>query len=485
MTGKMAAAAVVVVALAGGVMWWHRTAPREVGRVADSKGPCETADDAPAPTPVLAATDAAPLRTEESTLRQAAPALPAFVALGQVAMSIVDAETSQPLASFFVRALKDERSVESSVSASGETRMEFPLSAGTWDVAVSAEGYEPEIRRGVVIAAGATTDLGEIALGRGTGSLSIRLRGVAHGAGVVRRIELRGEGRRPCPQCAPGRFSIASTSTEPDPVDPSPYKLADSPCCGYFTDRSLGKVVDDAPFEFSGLAAGNYYVRVRDAMPRLQPTLCLELARGEHRVLDLDCLDEAPLTLELEDEAGRPFVGLWEADGSETTAPICFTVEADGASFEVDGTTSLDAVRAVQGPPRVLTPDERARVDAEREKFQLEESARRAAERERLSPQLKDPSADMLGERARRPGEGLFGVPNTPAFECVVFGLERRGPAVFQFAHLPASRVTVSARCRDRRAAPVDIDLADPSQRKIRLVFREPPAEHGARGAPR
>jgi len=475
MTGKLAAAAVVVVALAGGMLWWSRTAPRAAERVADSKGPRDAPIEATPSMPIVAAVAASPQRTEEAPARSAALDLPSFIPLGLLAMRVVDAETSEPFAHVSVRAVRDERCVQASTS--NDPRMELSLSVGTWDVAVSVLGYEPEIRRGVAITGGATTDLGTLRLGRGTGTLSIRLRGIDRGAGVVRRIELCGEGRSPCPQCAPGRFSIASTSTEPDPVDPSPYKLADSPCCGYFTDRSLGKVVDDAPFEFRGLAAGIYYVRVRDAVPRLQPTLRLELGRGEHRVLDLDCLDEASLTLELQDEAGRPFVGLWEADGSETTAPICFKVEADGAWFEVNGAASLDAVRTALGPPRSLTPAEREHADADRVKLQLEESERRAAERESRWPQLRMPKAGALGERPRRPGEGLFGAPAPPGFDCVVFGIERREPAVFSFTRLPAARVTVSARCRDLRSEPVELDLADPSQRRARLVLRAPSSD--------
>jgi hypothetical protein len=83
-----------------------------------------------------------------------------------------------------------------------------------------------------------------------------------------------------------------------------------------------------------------------------------------------------------------------------------------------------------------------------------------------------------MGERTRRPGEGLFGAPRTPSFECVEFGLERRAPAVFVFPHLPASRVTISACCRDRRSAPVELDLADPSQHSTRLVLRAPSSDH-------
>jgi RNA polymerase sigma-70 factor (ECF subfamily) len=476
MTGKLAAAATVVVALAGGVLWWGRTAPRAAERVADSKGPRDAPVEATPSMPTVAAVVASPQRTEEAPVRPAVLGLPSFIPLGSLAMRVVDAETLRPFEHVRLRALRDERCVEASFS--NDPRMELSLTVGTWDVAVSVDGYEPEIRRGVTITAGETTDLGTAALGHGTGSLTIRLRGVAHGAGVVRRIELSGHGRCPCPQCSPGRFSIATTSTEPDPVDPSPYKLADSPCCGYFTDRSLGKVVDDAPFEFRGLAAGIYYVRVRDAVARMQPTLTIELARGEQRGLDLGCSDEAPLTLELQDDAGRPFVGLWEADGSETTAPICFTVAVDGASFEVDGAASLDAVRAALGLPRSLTQAEREHADAEREKFLLEESARRAAERERTSPRLRGPYADVLGERARRPGEGLFGAPATPGFDCIVFGIERREPAVFAFSRLPAARVTVSVRCRDLRSDPVELDLADPSQRRVRLVLRAPQSDH-------
>jgi RNA polymerase sigma-70 factor (ECF subfamily) len=475
--GKVVAAALVVVALAGGVVWWGRAAPRAAERVADSKGPRGASLETTPSMPIIAADVASPQRTEEAPARLTASSLSSVVPMGVLAMRVVDAATSEPFEDVRVRAVRDERSVEAGFSLN-DLRMELPLSVGTWDVAVSVDGYEPEVRRGVAITAGATTDLGTALLGPGTGSLSIRLRGVAHGAGVVRRIELRGNGRSACPKCAPDRLSIASTSTEPDPVDSSPYMLADSPCCGFFSDRSLGKVVDDSPFEFRGLAAGIYFVRVRDSAPRLQPTLRLELARGEHRVLDLDCLEDAALTIELEDDAGRPFVGLWEADGSETTAPICFTVDADGASFEVDAAASLDAVRAALGPPRTLTPSERLRADAEREKFQLEESARRAAEREAGQPQFRVPIVGTLGEFRRRPGEGLFGAPVTPSFECVEFGLERRAPAVFVFPHLPASRVTISARCRDRRAAPVELDLADPSQRRARLVLRAPSTDH-------
>lgn len=198
-----------------------------------------------------------------------------------------------------------------------------------------------------------------------------------------------------------------------------------SPCCGDADDRSLVGVDESGRFEFRGLAAGTYFLRALDALQRAQPTLCVEIGRGENRVVDLSLAPDVSLQVDLRDEAGEPFVGRWKNDGSEGTAPI--------------GTTK---------------PFVPVAVDA----FPIRDFVGRVVGARRM-------------DRARLPSDSLAPAAPIPAFAGVEDRPIRARAGSYVVTHMPAIRIRISATCCGATTPEVELDLADPAARVATLVL--------------
>jgi len=357
---------------------------------------------------------------------------------GRVKLSVVDGTSGAAIEDAVIRFDDGARFAE----IRGAGSVDGELGAGRWRIGIARDGYEPELRDDVEVAAGAICDLGVIALGRGTGAIEGRLRSPDLPAATARHVELRGAGRTPCWRCA---------TREPAAV-----------CCGYELDRTLVQVGEEGRFRFEGLAAGTYFVRPSDGLPRLQPTLRLELARGERRLLDLELAPPVVLSLELLDEAGDPFVGIWSEAGEERPEPIHVDLEVDDVRTGFDATPDPADLRRRIGPaPRGPAPD----------------PAEAAAEPLAIAPDWANLLRNvLLGERSRldrprRPDDSLFPRVETPFYAVLELACGRTAPHRYVVRDLPATRVRLKARCGSLATGQLELDLADPRNHRVKLQF--------------
>jgi RNA polymerase sigma factor (sigma-70 family) len=468
-------AAAVVLALAAGAWWSVETLPRATKRVEISgQARHEAAPSPSTPAPNLAAPAAAERVVETPAAAPAATNVK-VEETGRLKLRIVDAATLQRIDGPAVRGLSATRFFTRVWSL--ETG-DLPLAPDSYEVGVSAAGYERALLGSVVVARDQTTDLGTIALVRGSGSILGRVLSRALPPEARRYVELRGDGRRPCPRCGQPGDPATALDRDSDATAPATtlegaeallrrhyeQQVVESPCCGYFADRSFVRVGPDGTFEFDGLAEGVYFLRALDALPRLQATLHIELACGERRSVDLSLEPQVTLELELRDEVGQRFVGLWKSDAGEETEPIHFDVEIDGVAFGIAAAPERDDVRARLGPPPCC-----AREPAEGEGPSFV-SARSASTRANFYGAI-EASLKLEVDDARAPGEWLFPAPPTPAFASVEMGVVRVSASRYVLTRLPATKVKVSATCAGVAAAAREVDLADPQQRRATMVF--------------
>jgi hypothetical protein len=407
-------------------------------------------------------------------------------------LRVVDAQTEQPLDKITLRALNDARYAV----WKGDRDADVRLTAGTWDLAVEVEGYEPKLRSAIAIRTEAVTDLGIVGLERGTAEIYGTLRRAGVPADARAFVELRGDGRGPCPQCRPPYAALDD--------DGEATQFPASKCCGYFFDRSFLEVGADGRFEFRGHAAGTYFLRPMDAVPRVQPTLHVSVVRGERRRVELDLGEETGVVLNLTDARGHPFAGRWKEDGSEQPEAIHFTLDVDGVEISCDAVPDPDLLRNALGAPRHFDERHERTYAAEMERMeaglrneavdrrardvvthgppcnQREDAAHaaapsmdssRRAELELLSDALAK-SNSPRSDRERAKNDALLPDPPTPGFGWLEIGMAQLGPAAYRVSYLPASRVKVGARCAGIVAEPVEADLADPARRAVTLVFR-------------
>ncbi len=388
---------------------------------------------------------------------------------GILRLHVVSAATGEVIEGATLRALSSDR------FAATELRpltAELCLSAGSFDVLVEARGYESQLFRAVEITADATHVLGTVALRRGNATLNGRVLRVGEAAARRGWIELRGEGRGPCPRC--GSVSTDEAATIDDALgctEPSPHPV--SPCCGWFWDRSLVEVDEEGSFRFERLAAGWYFVRPLDEQARLQPTVAVHLESGQPLSLDLELAPAVALHLRLFDEDGAPFTGRWSVDSQDEPPPVQFDLTFEHTSVTLDGGTDAAAVRARFGPPPREGLGELGPPESEDEPgvvTRAEVSVGSA-----LLSQLRFPPENVL-DRARVDSDTLLvPQPPTPGFAGCEFTLARLAPNHFVLTRLPAGRCRFVVRCVDFASEPFEVDLADPRDSLRDVVLRPRP----------
>lgn len=388
---------------------------------------------------------------------------------GALALRVVDGATGELLPKASLRALSTSRFATSDLApAEGELR----LTAGEWDLAIRADGYEPLLLAKQSVAADGRLELGTLALSRGTATLEGRV--VRHGSTANRRafVELRGAGRSACPRCGDATVEPVQDET----LAPDAQLLPKSPCCGFFWDRSLVEVGADGRFRFDRLAAGWYFVRPLDESSRLQPTVAVEVARGAHQSLELHLAPPQTLDLRLRDGDGAPFVGVWAPDSDSLPPPIHFDLVFEHIAVTLDGGTDGEAVRRRHGPPPLEGQAELSPAESEQDGFLYSDS---------IASSIGLPGGDFqarlagIADRQRTDADALLPRPETPGLASCEFVIARPAPDRFLLRNLPAARLSLQVRCQGFASERIEVDLADSPREPLEVVLRllPPPAD--------
>jgi len=228
------------------------------------------------------------------------PGPPMQPGLAKLRLRAVDAQSGALLDSVRVRAASSTRFADREAPGSGQ--IELTLTPGSYTLCVFSRGYEPVELAAVELSAGARVTLDPVRMSAG----SARIDGFARGDPAGLRVELLGEGRRPCPQCldAPG----VSNAAERDGA-----WRRETPCaaCGYSARVSLLALAPDGRFHFEGLLAGRYSLRLVDVeLHTVGLPQSFELHPGE--VLALECeAGQQTIELELVDVDGTSLARVW------------------------------------------------------------------------------------------------------------------------------------------------------------------------------
>lgn len=391
---------------------------------------------------------------------------------GELVMRCVDAATGVQLPLWTCRAVSETRLVERTVGMVGPDR--FYVQPGRWSVRLSAIGFEPVVFGPFDLAPKQSHDLGAVPLVRGSGRIAGRLERRGAAAGKPAWVELLGDGRAPCPRCDP-----ATNAAPPAPVGSPgwPPPPPESPCCGWFPERSVVPVDVAGRFAFERLAAGTYHLRPYDGMHPIQPTTEVAVACGGQSVADLVLAPPVDLVLTLREPGGAPFVGRWWPDDHAEPPPIHVDLEFETLAITLDMGVDLLALRSFEGPaPREgLGP-----ADTLIDEWSLAESIGRGAFTF-LGGELV-----QLADRDRAPDESLEPRRVLPAFSGCEFSVARLAPNLFRVRPLPAACCKIRLRCVDFASAPLVLDLADPANHRVEVVLEHqdeplPPTQEGER----
>jgi RNA polymerase sigma-70 factor (ECF subfamily) len=415
---------------------------------------------------------------------------------GEVAFRVVDAATRALLDDVTIRLLNESRFCE--YHGHGEGRAK--LTSGRWTARVTARGCEPVTLGAFEVERGRVVDLGTVELARGGGRIDGRVvaRDLPPNGKVV--VELRGEGRSPCPECRArvAKFEEWQRSVEEAAASGrEPPKTAPRPgdCCGYHEVFSSFTLAGGGDFSFRGLAAGTYWIRAVDSDARLAESRRVEIGRDGSAWLELDVTEPTTLALELRDESNHAFAGDWSTPHRETAAPIEFELAAGEKAIGVaHAQPKADDVRATRGPPIAVDAgrssdgeevgDRSARqasgeflpLLAYREQVSASfataiadaESARRdgarildlaaASELVAIETTAGLAKSDRL-DRARQEGDALVAADAPPELPRVELRLAQERPELFVVGPLPRAKLVVSVTCGHFASGPVDVDL--------------------------
>jgi RNA polymerase sigma factor (sigma-70 family) len=382
-----------------------------------------------APEPVTSMTRSDPLDPEASRLGPP----------GRLKLRVIEAASGEPLAAVTLRLLNETRAARVDQQPS---ECDVAASAGTWSLAILHEGFEPELRENIEVRSNETTDLGVVALGRGSGVIEGHVVCEGFDPGSPHFIELRGDGRSPCsPQCLLRSPSEAYIG------------------CGYNWDRSVLPVGPDGRFVFRGLAAGTYFLRPLDERPRLEPTTQLELARGEWRTIDIPMRPPLTVIFHLDDERGDPFLGVWSDREPGMAQPIEFFLTVDGFVTNFSVRSEREDLEGRLGPPPPLDPNCSAASQEGGRSVPIETT--------RILHWTTRVDEERTADASLLPPP-----PPTPGYGHLELGCARLGPNRYLVQQLPACRIHWTAHCGPFVADELDVDLGDPRRPEIVLVFR-------------
>lgn len=229
--------------------------------------------------------------------------------IGRLAVLAIDADTSEPLQSFRVRAGNDAR-IADETSSTPEGALELPLTADEYSIVVSAPGYESVALPATRVVAGQIARAEPAQLRGGAGSIAVELRGEL---APIREFEVQlvGNGRRPCERCSDaGQHGVPNDERALRKQAWS--RNTACPSCGFAASRSSARLAGGSSFTFDHLASGKYALRVVDADGQgVFPARELALHAGERTTLALDLGSLRYVELEWLDTDGRSLTEEW------------------------------------------------------------------------------------------------------------------------------------------------------------------------------
>ena len=512
MSVKWASGVVVAAVLAMASAWfatpesWHPWSTSGAAHgPASAAAPPVVANRAALPAAAVAeaerASDAAPVAAEN-----AAPlALPPP---GLVAFRLVDAATQSPIDDVKIRFLGAHRFAEYGGASDGSAK----LTAGSWAARATAATFEPVELGAFTITDGATTDLGTIALVHGSGVIHGRVAAHHLEATQSATVELYGDGRAPCPECAARETAfrgwqeaVEAASDEQRPVIEARRPPRPGDCCGFSVARSLLEVADGGGFEFRGLAAGTYWLRATADGARLIELRRIDLGRHGEVWIDLDLTAPTTLLVQLR-HPGGPFPGIWRQPHIEETAPIAFNVTVgEQARGTVRTRPETADVRAAFGAP-IEACGESVEAEPARRLAELAVEADGEFLHEALVARFERITVDYLFEkdapldalvlatvqgtanpddrldRELADGDALVAEPAAPKLGEVDLGLEKCRSDEFRLTGLPRATITLQIRCGAYESEAIPIDLSGGYTGPFVAVLR-PPEDGGMHAA--
>jgi hypothetical protein len=402
--------------------------------------------------------DVATREPDES--RQAVQEVPAEVAAseraapsaGRIRVSAVDARTGAPLLGIRVRAASVRR-VADRTSDRNSSAIELTLTPDTYALLVLARGYEPAELPPVQVARDQTVALDPVPLRAG----GARILGVVTGdlrPGDLPWVELSGDGRSPCADCAPTADTPHATRCT---------------VCGYAAQSSRRRIPPSGVFTFERLAGGPYAIRLIDAQERtIGLAKCLDLRAEEALPVELEFVAPRAVRVELIDTDGRSLASEWAARvraaaaaGGDDGSEIVF-VESSTPSTEFHCAFRLGDRRLVQSdftppPPPSLTAGTRIGVGvaafssrrlSSGLRKELDDRPRRSSET--LQIEARVPSLEPDTVAVDVDAEGFVVFDPVPSFTLT---LEMRCGPFTVTAPVPASAATTLVRARLRRAS--------------------------------
>jgi hypothetical protein len=443
--------------LALGYVTYVPTAERPLDRESspESRPPLAANAEAPArlDAPVLDTDEsrrAVPEATPESAIAEPAQRENSHPPAGRVLVRAVDAQTGKPLQRIRVRAASVKR-VADRTSDVGSSEIQLTLTPDTYDLIVLARGYEPTELPPVSVTRDETVALDPVPMHTG----GARILGVVTGdlqPSDLPWVELFGEGRRPCADCA-------STAETPH--------AGRCLVCGYAAQSSRLRIAPSGVFTFERLAAGQYAIRLMDARER---TIGLakwpELRAEEALPVELEYVAPRAVRVEVFDTDGKSLASEWAtrvraAEAADDASEVVF-VESSTPSTEFHCAFRLGERRLVQSDftaPPPLNPTAGTRIGVGVAAFG--------------SRRLGSGAHKELDDRPRRNSETLRLEPRAPSIEpdTVAADVDSEGFVVFEpvpsltlrlkmtcgpfttHALVPASASTTPLRAQLRRAS--------------------------------
>lgn len=332
------------------------------------------------------------------------------------------------------------------------------LTAGTYAGQLVSPGYERMELEPFLITAEQDTDLGQLWLVRGTGTIEGAVTAPHLPVDEPILVELHGLGRLPCPTCLDDVRSRKGHGVVPE--EPAFEKMLPgvtiNPCCGYARHATFRRLVGERRFAFFDLAAGNYSLIVRSATSSYRTLRELSLGRGERQWIEIALLSERPLTFVLHDTSGRPYF--------TPTARDAFGLDSEEEVEEVveEGDSPVLSVRVNRDERLIARGWQYVYTHA----MVFEESSE-----ESFTTAARDPRAPI--DRARV-DQDIFRVDDPRPDTTEEADLVGHDANTWTITALPAAEVVLRVSCGNATSGDVRVDLRTPPPQPLVLVLREP-----------
>lgn len=369
-------------------------------------------------------------------------------------------------------------SLERFAEVSGKGSQEIVLTPGVYEASLSAKGYEPVTLASFNVNRNEGTDLGTIALRRGTGRIEGQV--LAHhlrsDEPVV--LELYGDGRHRCLDCASiepahrnageGIDPSSENAEEEEEEVADPTSPPDCEFCGYQKDKSVLSRHAGELFSFPALSQGTYFLRAfqKDREP-IGKVHRVEILEGRWEWLDLDFSPSTTVEFELVDPEGFPV-------HIAATEPMSFVFSHRG----------LEVARARHGRNVTHLTRSYTRLVSSLLKMQASnkspDSGTPSNGSSLWSQNLLDPSqirVDLASsapvrDRRREPEDSLLPPANRkPDLGTVYMEATRWSGNLFQVDGIPRKVWTVRGEGRQTSSEEVLVDLRDGHPRRVQLVL--------------